>query len=155
MSFLFQKLLQRCRRQGLGIIVPLYFIAGCVSEKIRLPLCFYAFRRNGRTEGFAQLNNDFRYGRPFSFCVNMLRFFIRLSILVRTSIKWSNKLLKVPQPKAEKDLQRALTSAVETEFEIEYTPYLKIFFLQREETKKYGARCFADAVVIHNQSNQA
>lgn len=50
----------------------------------------------------------------------MLRFFIRLSILVRTSIKWSNKLLKVPQPNAEKDLQRALTSAVETEFEIEY-----------------------------------
>jgi hypothetical protein len=39
---------------------------------------------------------------------------------VRASTKCSNKLLKIPQPKAEKDLTKALISAVGTEVEMEY-----------------------------------
>lgn len=49
----------------------------------------------------------------------MFRFLNRRSIFVRISIKWSRKLLKVPQPIAEAALQKALASAVGTEFEIE------------------------------------
>ena len=48
-----------------------------------------------------------------------IRLFNRLSVFARTKIKWSKILLKIPQPKTEKDLQKALSSAVAAEFEME------------------------------------